>query len=78
MRVQAVTELCITDTRASREQTGGCGGRGRDRRLGARPSETPPTLTPELPEAQVWEPAGVPLEAQVLTRELVSPKVPNL
>lgn len=30
-----------------------------------------------MPAAQAWEQAGVPQEAQVLTRELVSPKVPD-
>lgn len=30
-----------------------------------------------MPAAQAWEQAGVPQEAQVLIRELVSPKVPD-
>lgn len=43
-----------------------------------RESQDPPPRPPhtlEMPGAQAWEQAGVPQEAQVLTRELVSPKV---
>lgn len=36
-----------------------------------------PPHTLEMPAAQAWEQAGVPQEAQVLTRELVSPEVPG-
>lgn len=41
------------------------------------PLHPPPLHTLEMPAAQAWEQAGVPQEAQVLTRELVSPKVPD-
>lgn len=42
---------------------------------GSGPPPPGPLHTLEMPGAQAWEQAGVPQEAQVLTRELVSPKV---
>lgn len=61
-----MTGLPTADTQAWRGQTGGCSGPERVGRLGTLLSD--PRTPLEMPEAQAWEQADVPQEAQVLTK----------